>query len=254
MRFPLLAAFAVAALLVHGGAATAAPTELRPLTLGIGGTAQIGYVTMTLADRLGYYRDAGLKITFANFQGGTKSVEALVGGSVDVVGGAYDNILILQSKGIMLTTIFNCVHNYGYVFGMLPARAGEYHSPKDLKGMKIGVSAPGSATENLVRILLGKASLSINDIATIGVGLGAGSIAALTSGRVDAVVTGEPDITRMIMDHEFVALVDTRTKAGMDYAYGGQAAGAGSFMTRDFIAAHRDLVQAYVTALYRAQR
>jgi NitT/TauT family transport system substrate-binding protein len=40
----------------------------------------------------------------------------------------------------------------------------------------------------------------------------------------------------------------------MDYVYGGQAAGAGSLVMEAFIAAHPDIVQSYVNALYRAQR
>ena len=235
-------------------AAGAAAAEPRPLALGVGGQAQIGYLPMTLADRLGFYRDENLKVDIANFQGGTKSVEALVGGSVDAVAGAYDNTLILQAKGVILTTIFTFVHDYGYVLGMAPERAAKYHSPADLKGLKIGVTAPGSSTENLVRIVLGKAGLGINDIASIGVGTGPSAVAALTSGRIDALVTGEPDITRMTMEHSFVPLVDTRTKEGMDYVYGGLAAGAGSFTTASFIKAHPDIVQSYVNALARAQR
>jgi NitT/TauT family transport system substrate-binding protein len=214
----------------------------------------IGYLPMTLADRLGYYRDENLKVEIANFQGGTKSVEALIGGSVDLVSGAYDNTLILQAKGVILTTVFTFVDHYGYVFGMPPAGAAKYRSPADLKGLKIGVTAPGSSTENLVRILLGKAGLTINDISSIGVGTGPSAVAALTSGRIDGLVTGEPDITRMTIDKAYVPLVDTRTTEDMNYAYGGLAAGAGSFTTAAFIKAHPDIVQAYVNALARAQR
>src|SRR6185437_1678693 len=97
---------------------------------------QIGYLTLTLAAQLGYYKDGGLAVEISNFQGGTKSVEALVGGSVDAMAGAYDNAVILQAKGVYLTTVFTFVHHYGYVFGMPPDRAAQYRSPKDLKGLK----------------------------------------------------------------------------------------------------------------------
>jgi NitT/TauT family transport system substrate-binding protein len=243
-----------AAIVAAASAAHAEGAAPRPLTVAVGGTGQIGYVTATLADRLGYYRQEGLDVTINNFQGGTKSVEALVGGSVDAVVGAYDNSVILQAKGVYLTTIFTFVHHYGYVFGMAPEPAARYRSPKDLKGLKIGVTAPGSSTESLVRILLGKAGLHFDDIASIGVGTGRSAVAAFVTGRIDALVTGDPEATRMGLDHTFVALVDTRTKEGMDYAYGGEAAGAGSLVMASFIAAHPDMVQSYVNALYRAQR
>ncbi|HXQ52340.1 MAG TPA: ABC transporter substrate-binding protein [Stellaceae bacterium] len=253
MRLSRITACA-ASLALAATAARAADPPLRPFTIGIGGMAQIGYVTGTLADRIGYYRQEGLEVTLDNFQGGTKSVEALVGGSVDAMIGAYDNAVILQTKGVYLTTVFTFVHHYGYVFGMKPERASQYHSPKDLKGLKIGVTAPGSSTESLVRILLGKAGLTFDDIASIGVGTGQSAIAALLTDRIDGLVTGDPEATRMAMMHEFAPLVDTRTKDGMDYAYGGEAAGAGSLVLESYAKAHPDMVQAYVNALYRAHR
>jgi NitT/TauT family transport system substrate-binding protein len=243
----------IALLFGLAGPARAADT-LRPFTLGIGGEAQIGYLPATLADRLGYYRDAGLDVSIVTFQGGTKAVAALVGGSLDAMCGAYDNAVILQEKGVFLTTIFTFVDHYGYVFGMPAARAAKYHSPKDLKGMAIGVTAPGSSTESLVRILIAKDGLDFNDIATVAVGTGPGAVSALVMGVIDGLVTGDPDATRMQIQGQFVPLVDTRTRAGMDYIYGGEAAGAGSLVMESAIKQHPDLVQAYVTALYRAQR
>lgn len=254
MWHALWRSLALVTLMVFTGPRGYAAAPLRPLVLGVGGAGQIGYLPLTLADRLGYYRDEGLAVEIDNFQGGTKSVEALIGGSIDVVGGAYDNTLILQAKGITLTTVFTFVDHYGYVLGMAPARAAAYRTPQDLKGLKIGVGAPGSSMENLVRIVLRKAGLGIDDVAAIGVGTGAAAVAALVSGQVDAIVLGEPEVTRTIIDHVFVPLVDTRKAEGMDDVYGGPAAGAGALMTASFIKAHPDLVQAYVNALYRAHR
>jgi NitT/TauT family transport system substrate-binding protein len=233
---------------------TAQADALRAFTLGIGGDAQIGYLPATLADRLGYYRDAGLDVTIVNFQGGTKSVEALVGGSLDAMCGAYDNAVILQEKGVFLTTIFTFVDHYGYVLGMPPARAAQYHSPRDLKGLAIGVTSAGASTESMVRILIAKAGLGFNDVATVAVGTGPGAVGALTTGVIDALVTGDPEATRMEINHQFVPLVDTRTRAGMDYVYGGEVAGAGSLVLEGTIKAKPALVEAYVSALYRAQR
>jgi NitT/TauT family transport system substrate-binding protein len=248
----------VAVLIVLALAAGEAPAQqekaLHPFTVGVGGQGQLAYLPVTLAQSLGYYRDAGLAVDIVNFQGGTKAVQALVGGSVDAMAGAYDNAVILQGKGVYLTTVFTFVDRYGYVFGMTPAKAALYHEPKDLKGMKIGVSAFGASTESMVRLLIAKGGLGNDDVVTMAVGTGAGAVAAIETGQIDGVVTGDPEISRMTMDHKFTALVDTRTRAGMDYIYGGEAAGAGSLMMDSFIKAHPDLVQAYINALYRAHR
>ena len=40
----------------------------------------------------------------------------------------------------------------GFVLALLAAKAATYRRPADLKGMKIGVTAPGSSTHFMVRI------------------------------------------------------------------------------------------------------
>ena len=209
----------------------------------------------TLADRIGYYRQEGLEVTLDNFQGGTKSVEALVGGSVDAMIGAYDNAVILQTKGVYLTTVFTFVHHYGYVFGMKPERASQYHSPEGPEGSQdrrhgagLVDREPGADSARQGRPHLRRHRLDRRRHRP------ERDRGALLTGRIDGLVTGDPEATRMAMMHEFVPLVDTRTKDGMDYAYGGEAAGAGSLVLESYAKAHPDMVQAYVNALYRAHR
>jgi len=55
--------------------------------LGVGGQPLLVYLPTTLADRLGYYRDEGLNVRIEDLQGGSKALQALQGGSVDVVSG-----------------------------------------------------------------------------------------------------------------------------------------------------------------------
>jgi hypothetical protein len=53
-----------------------------------------------------------------------------------------------------------------------------YRSPRDLKGMKIGVTVPGSSTNIFVNHLLASAGLSPDDASIIGVGTGPTAVAA----------------------------------------------------------------------------
>ena len=62
----------------------------------------------------------------------------------------------------------------GIVLGMSKERAAAYRSPADLKGMKIGVTAPGSSTNMFVNILLAKVGLKPDVVAIVGVGATAG--------------------------------------------------------------------------------
>ncbi|MGL1255068.1 ABC transporter substrate-binding protein, partial [Vibrio parahaemolyticus] len=74
----------------------------------------------------------------------------------------------------------------GIVIGVKADKAGNYKSPADLKGMKIGVTAPGSSTNFMAMYLLVKAGLKPDDASYIGVGAGMSAVAAIQKGEIDA--------------------------------------------------------------------
>ena len=92
-----LAALALAPLIASGiGGARAAS---RRVTIAVGGKAALFYLPLTLAERLGYFRDEGLDVQILDFPGGAKSLQAMMGGSADVVSGGFDHVIILRAKG-----------------------------------------------------------------------------------------------------------------------------------------------------------
>src|SRR5271154_4251792 len=145
---PVIAALCralVLSVLALGPAAAHAQAPPTTVSVGIGGQSLITYLPFALAEHLGYFKAADLTIEINDFQGGSKSIEALVGGSVDVAVAAFEHALVLQSKGIELKAIALFNLSYGVVLALKPTLAGTYRSPADLKGLKFGVTAPGSA-------------------------------------------------------------------------------------------------------------
>ena len=65
----------------------------------------------------------------------------------------------MQAKGKNIEALVLQGKYAGIVLGMPKDKAANYKSPEDLKGMKIGVTAPGSSTNMFVNILLAKAGL-----------------------------------------------------------------------------------------------
>lgn len=65
----------------------AAEPEKRSVTIAVGGKNLYYYLPMALADWMGFYKDEGLDVKVVDFQGGSKSLQAVVGGSADVVRG-----------------------------------------------------------------------------------------------------------------------------------------------------------------------
>jgi ABC-type nitrate/sulfonate/bicarbonate transport system substrate-binding protein len=67
----------------------------------------------------------------------------------------------------------------GSSLGVKKERADKIKAVADLKGAKIGVTAPGSSTNMIVWYLMAKAGLKPDDASFIGVGTGAGAVAAI---------------------------------------------------------------------------
>src|SRR5438309_3882060 len=90
-------------------AALAAPALLRAQALektkvgiAVGGKNLLYYLPLTIAESLGYFKAEGLDVTIVDFAGGSKALQAVVGGSADVVSGAFEHTLLMQPKGIRL--------------------------------------------------------------------------------------------------------------------------------------------------------
>ncbi|HYR53652.1 MAG TPA: ABC transporter substrate-binding protein, partial [Methylomirabilota bacterium] len=64
-------------------AAAAAPAaeklEQPKVTVAVGGKSLFYYLPLTLAERLGYFKDEGLDIQIVDFPGGAKALQAMVG-------------------------------------------------------------------------------------------------------------------------------------------------------------------------------
>ncbi len=80
---------ALATALPFCSAGYAAPLEKPAIRLAVGGKALVAYLPLTIAERRGYFTKEGLAVEIYDFQGGSKALEALLGGSADVVCVAY---------------------------------------------------------------------------------------------------------------------------------------------------------------------
>src|SRR3954447_6232693 len=91
------AAFALA--LSAGAALAQGAIEKPKVVLGVGGKSLLYYLPLTVAERQGFFKQRGLDVEIQDFAGGAKTLQALVGGSVDVVTGAYEHTIRMQAKG-----------------------------------------------------------------------------------------------------------------------------------------------------------
>jgi ABC-type nitrate/sulfonate/bicarbonate transport systems, periplasmic components len=80
-------------------AGSAQQLEKLSVRLGVANKSHLYYLPVTLAERRGYFKDYGLNVSIVDFEGGSQSLDALLGGSVDLVTGAYEHVLHMQAKG-----------------------------------------------------------------------------------------------------------------------------------------------------------
>ena len=253
-RWNLLAAIAAACLVIASAGAQAQALEKPKLSVGVGGKSLFYYLPLTIAEHQGYFKAEGLDVEFNDFPGGARALQALLGGSVDIVSGAYEHTISQQAKGQNIEALILQGKDAGIVLGMSKAKAAQYKSPKDLNGMKIGVTAPGSSTNMFVNILLAKEGLKPDDVAIVGVGATAGAVAIMKRGEIDAISNLDPVISMLEANGDIVPVIDTRTAKGMQEVYAGAYAAGCIYAPVDFARKYPNTAQAFVNAMMRALR
>ncbi|HEX2215688.1 MAG TPA: ABC transporter substrate-binding protein [Xanthobacteraceae bacterium] len=250
LRFLTAAVAFVIGTAVAGTASAQAP-EKKEITLAVGGKGLLYYLPLTLAERLGHFKEQGLEVTVNDFAGGAKSLQALVGGSVDSVAGAYEHTMRMQAKGQDIKAVIELGRFPGMVLAVKKAHEGKVKTFGDLKGMKVGVTAPGSSTNFLLNALIGKDGLKPTDVSVIGVGGGPGAVAAMKRGDIDALVNLDPVISKLEQDGDIFILADTRTEEGNMKLFGGNNPAAVIYLKTDFIEKNPATVQRLVNAFYK---
>jgi NitT/TauT family transport system substrate-binding protein len=252
-------------ILAAGTAAAASQLLVRPLwaaetlehpkvTIAVGGKNLIYYLPLTIAEQLGYFKEEGLDVTIVDFAGGAKALQAAVGGSADVVSGAFEHTINMQAKG--QTFIEFALQGLApqIVLGVSNKTMPDYKTVADLKGKKVGVTAPGSSTSVMVNFILAKAGLKPTDVSFVGVGAGSGAVAALRSGQIDAISNLDPVITLLQRANDIKVVSDTRELAESERVFGGPMPAACMYTSGSFMDKNPKTVQAIANAIVRADK
>lgn len=228
--------------------------EKPKVSIAVGGKNLFYYLPLTVADQLGYFKDEGLQVEISDFAGGAKALQALIGGSADVVSGAFEHTISMQAKNQMITAFVLQGRAPQIVMAVSNKTMPNYKSIADLKGKKIGVTAPGSSTSMMSNFVLAKGGLKPTDVSYIGVGASAGALSALRSGQIDAIANLDPLITMLQQKNEIRIISDTRTIKETEAVFGGPMPAATLYASADFIKKYPNTTQALTNAMVRALR
>jgi NitT/TauT family transport system substrate-binding protein len=251
-----LTARAVAASIAIVGALScvaAQPVEKRDVTVAVSGPpAQLYFLPVVLAKQLGFFEAAGVNVELQHFNAGSKALESMIGGSADIVAGAYENTIRMQAKGVRLTSIVLFGRYPENVLGIAKAAAPNYRGPADLKGQKIGITGPGAATQTFLNLILENAGLRPSDVVPVTVGAGAVAVAAMRrGGELYAISNLDLAISELAMAGDIVIVFDSRTEEGTRAVYGGDYASGSLYTSAAFVQKNPVSAQAIATALVR---
>ncbi len=248
-RRQFISAAAAAAAVMTAPAVFAAPRKVR---IAVGGKALYYYLPISIAERLGYFKDEGIDVEIIDFQGGSKSLQAVVGGSADVVSGAFEHTISMQTRGQAMRAFVLQGRAPQVVFAVNNKTMPNYKTLADLKGKKIGVTAPGSSSQVLANFVLARAGIKPSDVSFVGVGASSAAVAAIRSGQIDAFTNLDPVIAQLQQDNLLKIVSDTRVVEESDAIFGGPMIAGCLYAPEKFIKNRPEDVQAIANAVVRA--
>ena len=183
-------------------AAFAGHAEAQELTIGtIGASSDAPFF---IADAKGYFAEQGLKVSFVRFDSAAKSIPSLGSGEVDVGSGASSaGLYNAVARGIGIKIVADKARNAkGYGFQAIMARtdlidSGKVKSVRDLKGLKVAMSANGNSENAFMNYALTQVGLSYSDIDPVFLGF-PNQIAAYANKAIDASLTVEPTVAELV--------------------------------------------------------
>lgn len=179
------------------------------------------YLATTLAQQIGAFNAAGVKVEIEDTGAGSKSLQAILGGSADVASGFYDHTIQMAAEGKAIRAFVNLTRYPGAVLVASPEGAKRISRIQDLKGANLGVTAPGSSSHFFLNHVLVKNGLAPTDVSVVALGGGRSRVAALENSKVDAGVLFEPGISFLMKRApQCRVLVDTRTQQAVSDLFG----------------------------------
>ena len=242
----LLQALSLSLVMMAGSSALAADK----ITIIIGGYEKQIYLPAKLTESLGYFKAEGLDVELLNEASGVDAENEMLAGAVHGVVGFYDHCVDLQSKGKFVQSVVQFSQAPGEV-ELVSSKHPEIKSMADLRGKSLGVTGLGSSTNFLSQYLMVKSGVALGEFSTIPVGAGTTFIMAMQQDKIQAGMTTEPTISRMLKTGEARILVDMRTVEKTKAALGGTYPAASLYMASDWVAKNKPTVQKLANAFVK---
>jgi NitT/TauT family transport system substrate-binding protein len=202
MLRPILALVVSASFAVATGfAATTGANAADKVTIGVVNSSSD--IALFIADAKGYYKDAGIEVTFNSFDSAAKMIAPLGIGQLDVgAGAASSGLYNAMERGIDLRVVADKARNApGYGFQAFMVRKaliddGSVKGFADLKGRKIAIVSPASSDASVLNEAVKSVGLGYDDVQKVFLGFPQ-HLPAFANGAIDAAITTEPTVSEI---------------------------------------------------------
>ncbi|HUD61329.1 MAG TPA: ABC transporter substrate-binding protein [Acetobacteraceae bacterium] len=185
---------AVASFSLAGMRPAAADAPLQKVTIALAGKA-LAFIIQYIAIGGGFYKEEGLDPDPVDVASGTRQAAAVMGGSAEITQVGFAHTMHAVGRGGDLVGICTAFDVYPIALVLSNAainRLGITDSMsldeklKRLHGVKIGITSPGSSTDEFMRtIMLVRGLDPSRDVQLEPIGIGAPMVAAMAAGATD---------------------------------------------------------------------
>jgi ABC-type nitrate/sulfonate/bicarbonate transport system substrate-binding protein len=159
--------------------------QTTKLRLGVNAPSTTSAVLLSLARKAGILQRHGLDVDVVYIAGGTLSLQALIGKSLDLLDTGGTPFLLAYLKGAQIKIIGGTTNRLPYTF---VARNG-IASPQQLKDKKLGISRFGSTDDFAIKLALSEFGLNPkSDVNIVQVGGPPARLSAMKAGAIDGTV------------------------------------------------------------------
>lgn len=220
------------------------------VTIALAARQSLYHLPLTLAEQLGYFRQAGVAVEWSAHGSGAKALASVLLGQADVVAGAFDHLFGLQAKGLNYQAFVQMGRTPQLSLGV--ASRLELPTPLALKGARFGVTALDSSTYWMTCQWLLQNGLLPEDVVFVEVGSSAAVADALRQGAIDVLCNPDPVMYGLEQKNDIRVLAEARTLMSTRKLMGGPVPGGCLFAKTEYLQRQSELVQALSDAVVHA--
>jgi NitT/TauT family transport system substrate-binding protein len=163
-------------------AAPTTPVERMPVRIGYGSVTG-NNLGLWVAKDGGHFEQQGLDVTdFPLIEGGTLSIQALVGGDIQFVLAGTSGIIAAVLSGADLVMVAGASNKFDFALLSIPS----VRTAEDVRGKKVGISRFGSSSDFAARTAIQYLGLDPDkDVTIIQIGGTAARIGAMQTGAIE---------------------------------------------------------------------